>query len=154
METEVKTQTEEKKSQYRLSGRQQKFNFFQKYGTYKFGLNTASAVDNRNYDEDGKYDDGEYRLNTASAVDNRNSFGHEIMALNLSQYRLSGRQQKFQRKNFLPVSILSQYRLSGRQQKCDELKVVDVVLYCLNTASAVDNRNTLSLNNLQFHLKT
>ena len=59
----------------------------------KKGLNTASAVDNRNISITSM-GIPLFRLNTASAVDNRNIeklWGHveDILA---SQYRLSGRQ--------------------------------------------------------------
>ena len=109
-------------SQYRLSGRQQKFVILAVIAGIVAGLNTASAVDNRNL---------------AVAV-----LTSLIIA---SQYRLSGRQQKFKRVKHNGSGItclntasavdnrnaLSTGRSSLRQES-------------LNTASAVDNRNTTS----------
>ena len=135
------------------------------------GLNTASAVDNRNiffFNEEEEAN--RLSLNTASAVDNRNisAESYDSVKARLSQYRLSGRQQKSVAVLVSMICISSQYRLSGRQQKSTSAtrfltscasqyrlsgrqqkymrrhKLRPLLLVCLNTASAVDNRNIMA----------
>ena len=132
-------------SQYRLSGRQQKFVILAVIAGIVAGLNTASAVDNRNLAVavlTSLIIASQYRL---SGRQQKFSAENYAAIKARSQYRLSGRQQKFIRSSFgHEIMALSQYRLSGRQQKFKRVKHNGSGITCLNTASAVDNRNALS----------